>query len=201
MKKYILFQSLIIFLFQCDSNLDLTISGNQCVDLNCQKNINNFLLKIVASIQPYDSENYEQISDTENYLGVHFNATDGYDSEYDILESPNGPGNWVSVYFPHDEWNHPLGDNFTKDIKSNVFQDGDSRLAEWTFVIDTNIYGTIDLSFQTIDEYCYDCIKSIQLVSEDGNYFTNDMNMDNISVSRFLQQNQLLSFNLVIEFN
>ena len=201
MKKYILFQSLIIFLFQCDSNPDLTISGNQCVDLNCQKNINNFLLKIVASIQPYDSENYEQISDTENYLGVHVNATDGYDTEYDILESPNGPGNWVSVYFPHDEWNHPLGDNFTKDIKSNVFQDGDSRLAEWTFVIDTNIYGTIDLSFQTIDEYCYDCIKSIQMVSEDVNYFTNDMNMDNISVSRFLQQNQLLSFNLVIEFN
>ena len=46
-----------------------------------------------------------------------------------------------------------------------------------------------------------DCIKSIQLMSEDGNYFTNDMNMDNISVSRFIQQNQLLSFNLVIEFN
>ena len=201
MKKYILFQSLIFFLLQCDSNPDLTISDNQCVDLNCQKNINNFLLKIVANMQPYDNENLEQISDTENYLGVHFNATDDYDSEYDILESPNGPGNWVSLYFPHNEWNHPLGDNFTKDIKSNVFQDGDSRLAEWTFVIESNIYGTIDLSFQMIDEYCYDCIKSIQLVSEDGNYFTNDMNMDNISVSRFIQQNQLLSFNLVIEFN
>jgi len=201
MKKYILFQSLIFFLLQCDSNPDLTISDNQCVDLNCQKNINNFLLKIVANMQPYDNENLEQISDTENYLGVHFNATDDYDSEYDILESPNGPGNWVSLYFPHNEWNHPLGDNFTKDIKSNVFQDGDSRLAEWTFVIESNIYGTIDLSFQMIDEYCYDCIKSIQLMSEDGNYFTNDMNMDNISVSRFIQQNQLLSFNLVIEFN
>tara|TARA_Y100001954_G_C15725213_1_gene560366 strand:+ start:491 stop:1096 length:606 start_codon:yes stop_codon:yes gene_type:complete len=201
MKKYILFQSLIFFLLQCDSNPDLTISDNQCVDLNCQKNINNFLLKIVANMQPYDNQNLEQISDTENYLGVHFNATDDYDSEYDILESPNGPGNWVSLYFPHNEWNHPLGDNFTKDIKSNVFQYGDSRLAEWTFVIESNIYGTIDLSFQTIDEYCYDCIKSIQLMSEDGNYFTNDMNMDNISVSRFIQQNQLLSFNLVIEFN
>tara|TARA_Y100001935_G_scaffold94_1_gene79 strand:- start:372 stop:977 length:606 start_codon:yes stop_codon:yes gene_type:complete len=201
MKKYILFQSLIFFLLQCDSNPDLTISDNQCVDLNCQKNINNFLLKIVANMQPYDNQNLEQISDTENYLGVHFNATDDYDSEYDILESPNGPGNWVSLYFPHNEWNHPLGDNFTKDIKSNVFQDGDSRLAEWTFVIESNIYGTIDLSFQTIDEYCYDCIKSIQLMSEDGNYFTNDMNMDIISVSRFIQQNQLLSFNLVIEFN
>ena len=201
MKKYILFQSLIFFLLQCDSNPDLTISDNQCVDLNCKKNINNFLLKIVANMQPYDNQNLEQISDTENYLGVHFNATDDYDSEYDILESPNGPGNWVSLYFPHNEWNHPLGDNFTKDIKSNVFQDGDSRLAEWTFVIESNIYGTIDLSFQMIDEYCYDCIKSIQLISEDGNYFTNDMNMDNISVSRFIQQNQLLSFNLVIEFN
>ena len=201
MKKYILFQSLIFFLLQCDSNPDLTISDNQCVDLNCQKNINNFLLKIVANMQPYDNQNLEQISDTENYLGVHFNATDDYDSEYDILESPNGPGNWVSLYFPHNEWNHPLGDNFTKDIKSNVFQDGDSRLAEWTFVIESNIYGTIDLSFQMIDEYCYDCIKSIQLMSEDGNYFTNDMNMDIISVSRFIQQNQLLSFNLVIEFN
>lgn len=201
MKKYILFQSLIFFLLQCDSNPDLTINDNQCVDLNCQKNINNFLLKIVANMQPYDNQNLEQISDTENYLGVHFNATDDYDSEYDILESPNGPGNWVSLYFPHNEWSHPLGDNFTKDIKSNVFQDGDSRLAEWTFVIESNIYGTIDLSFQTIDEYCYDCIKSIQLISEDGNYFTNDMNMDNISVSRFIQQNQLLSFNLVIEFN
>ena len=201
MKKYILFQSLIFFLLQCDSNPDLTINDNQCVDLNCQKSINNFLLKIVANMQPYDNQNLEQISDTENFLGVHFNATDDYDSEYDILESPNGPGNWVSLYFPHNEWNHPLGDNFTKDIKSNVFQDGDSRLAEWTFVIESNIYGTIDLSFQTIDEYCYDCIKSIQLMSEDGNYFTNDMNMDNISVSRFIQQNQLLSFNLVIEFN
>lgn len=201
MKKYILFQSLIIFLLQCDSNPDLIISDNQCIDLNCQENINNFLIKITARMQPYDNQNLEEINDTENYLGVHFNATNEYDSEYDILESPNGPGNWVSLYFPHDEWKHPLGDKFTKDVKSNVFLDMNNKVAEWTFIVESNIYGTVDLSFQAIDEYCYDCIKSIQLFSEDGDYFTTDMNMDNISISRFLQQNQLLSFNLIIEFN
>ncbi len=201
MKKCILFQSLFIFLLQCDSNSSLLESNNQCSQLICKQNSNNFLLKIVASMQPYDNQNFQQISDFENYLGLYDSATNGYDSEYDILESPNGPGNWISLYFPHSDWSHPLGDKFTKDVKSNMFSDMDNKTVQWTFIIDANIYGTVDLSFQTIDDYCYDCIKSVRLISEDGEYFTNDMNLESISISRFLQQNQLLSFNLIIEFN
>ena len=201
MKKYILLQSLLIFLFQCDSNSISISDNNQCYDTICEENNSNFLLQISVSMTPYDNQSFEEIVDSENYFGVHVDATDGYDANYDILESPNGPSSWVSLYFPHAEWNHPLGDNFTQDVKGSLFDSGSDKIVQWMFNVESNIYGTINLSFAAIDDYCYECIKSIKIILEDDIYTSYDMNFNEINISRFLQQNQILSFNLLVEFN
>lgn len=201
MKKYILLQSLLIFLLQCDSNSISISDNNQCYDVICEENNSNFLLQISVSMTPYDNQDFEEIVDSENYFGVHVDATDGYDADYDILESPNGPSSWVSLYFPHAEWSHPLGNNFTQDVKGNFFDSGPDKIVQWMFNVESNIYGTINLSFATIDDYCYECIKSIKIISEDDIYTSYDMNFNEINISRFLQQNQILSFNLLVEFN
>ena len=205
MKKCNLIQYLFIFgfifLFQCNKTSNSIINDNQCSDIICEQNLNDFLVKISVSMTPYDIDNLNMITDSENYFGVSSEATNGYDTDYDILESPNTPGNWISLYFPHPEWGNPLGENFTQDIRGNIISIEHDRTIEWNFNIESNAYGTINLNFEAIDDYCYGCIKSIQLITEEQIYTTNDITFKNINISSFLEQNQILSFNLRIEFN
>ena len=205
MKKYTLLKYLFIFififLFQCNKSSILIVDDSQCPDIVCDQSIDNFLLRVSVSMTPYDDQSFEEIEDSENYFGIYSDATDGYDSDYDILESPNSPSSWVSLYFPHSEWEHPLGDNFTQDIKGNTFADEDNKVVEWTFNVESNIYGTINLVFETIDDYCYDCIKYVKLIVGEDMYIADDMDFNDINISRFLQQYQILSFNLLVEFN
>ena len=205
MKKYTLLQYLFIFnfifLFQCNKNSGSIVDNNECFSIVCEENLSDFRLKVSVSMTPYDNQNFEVILDSENYFGVYSDATDGYDSDYDILESPNEPGNWISLYFPHVEWDHPLGNNFTQDIIGNTFLNQDNRIMEWQFNVESSAYGTINLDFKMLDDYCYDCINTIQLIANDDVYTANDMNFNNINISSFLQQNQILSFNLIIDFN
>ena len=204
MKKNSLFQylffSIFILLNNCDEKSVSTLNNNECVDIVCNQDLSEFLLKISVSMTPYDMDVLDLIGDYENYLGVMSGATDGYDSDYDILESPNGPGNWISLYFPHSDWEHDLGDNFTQDIIGNTLLDLDEKSLEWVFNVESNVEGTINLDFNTISEYCYDCIEYLQLSIDEDVYVTNNMSFSNINVSRFLQQNQILSFNLQIYF-
>ena len=61
-------------------------------------------------------------SDINNQMGMNLNASDGYDSDYDIPEPPSNPTNYISLYFPHPEWNIEIGgmpsENFTSDIRA-----------------------------------------------------------------------------------
>ena len=205
MKKCSLFKYLFIFsfifLFQCSKKSVSIVNNNQCSDIICNQNLNDFLIRVSVSMTPYDNDNLNVITDFENYFGVLSGATSGYDTDYDILESPNSPGNWISLYFPHPEWEHPLGDNFTQDILGNVFLNEDNKILDWQFNIESNSYGTIQLNFETLNDYCYDCIKSIQLIVQDEIYTIENVNFNDINISRFLEQNQILSFNLLMEFN
>ena len=204
MKKNSLFQYLLFIIFllltNCNEKSDSALNNNECVDIVCDQNLNEFLLKISVSMTPYDIDALDLIGDYENYLGVMADATNGYDLEYDILESPNGPGNWISLYFPHPEWEHDLGENFTQDVTGDSVLDLDEKSLEWIFNIESNVEGTINLNFETISDYCYDCIESIQLSIDEDVYIANNMSFSNINISRFLQQNQILSFNLQIHF-
>ena len=83
----------------------------------------------------------------------------------------------------------------------NVFLNEDNKILDWQFNIESNSYGTIQLNFETLNDYCYDCIKSIQLIVQDEIYTIENVNFNDINISRFLEQNQILSFNLLMEFN
>ena len=190
-----------LLLSQCNKNSISQTQINQCDDIICSEVLNDFMLKITVSAAPYDNDMLDVVVDSENYLGVLSLATDGYDSNYDILEPLNNPGNWISLYFPHSDWEHPLGDNFTKDIKGNTFADKDNKIVQWDFNVEANIFGTINLNFEALNQYCYDCINFIELAIDDDVYISDGMNFNNINISRFLQQNQILSFNLTIDFN
>ena len=66
------------------------------------------------------SASQQELEDADNYLGVSVNATDGFDNDFDQIEPPANPGDELRVYFPHPEWSHPLGTNFSADIRSEM---------------------------------------------------------------------------------
>ena len=59
------------------------------------------------------------IFDTNNFLGMKSDALDGYDGAYDIPEPPHAPDRWISLYFPHSDWNSLFGNDFTSDYKKS----------------------------------------------------------------------------------
>ena len=60
------------------------------------------------------------IYDTENFAGISSAATDTFDAGFDVPEPPHAPSQYISLYIPHPEWNHLLGDNFSQDIRANA---------------------------------------------------------------------------------
>jgi len=61
----------------------------------------------------------ERTEDLLPVLGIQSDATDGFDPKYDIPAPPLPPGGRsISLYFPHPEWQTPLGSNFSGDIRS-----------------------------------------------------------------------------------
>jgi len=58
-------------------------------------------------------------TDTDNYIGTSFGASDGFDPDIDLPEPPPPTSNYVQLYFPHPEWGEALV-NFKKDIKYPV---------------------------------------------------------------------------------
>ena len=89
----------------------------------------------------------EMYSDFDNYIGVAQYATDGFDVNYDILEPPPPPNEFISLYFPHTEWDYPLGDNFSQDIQSSTSLDDTTKT--WLFSVITTQDDSIKLKFET----------------------------------------------------
>ena len=141
MKKYSLFRYLFLIIFfiiiKCN-DISNILDNTNCEELVCKSTLNDFIINVSVSMIPYDNELIESISDIENYFGVLKDATDGHDSDYDILEPPNNPGNWISLYFPHPEWENNLGDNFTQDIRGNILEDQEDRTIEWNFNVEVS---------------------------------------------------------------
>ena len=61
-----------------------------------------------------------EIFDSENFAGVASAATDAFDAGFDVPEPPHAPSQYISLYFTHPEWNHPLGANFSQDIRADA---------------------------------------------------------------------------------
>ncbi|MBI90065.1 MAG: hypothetical protein CMG60_08260 [Candidatus Marinimicrobia bacterium] len=54
-------------------------------------------------------------------IGYHENATDGFDQDLDAFTPPSSPApDQVSLSISHSEWDLPLGDDFSIDIRSDI---------------------------------------------------------------------------------
>ena len=110
-----------------------------------------------------------QIEDTENYIGVSEEATNGYDEGIDFPEPPNSPGNYISLYFPHSEWGTMFGgilqENYTEDIKSTALCGTNKR---WDIELYSNSTGMCTLIFDFFEGWddmpCIDSSLSLYMV-------------------------------------
>ncbi|MBC8375789.1 MAG: VCBS repeat-containing protein [FCB group bacterium] len=63
-------------------------------------------------------------ADMMTEIGVHPEATSGFDSALDSPEPPLPPAqSYVSTYFVHSDWNEYIGPRFNRDIRSPILMD------------------------------------------------------------------------------
>ena len=100
-------------------------------------------IQIIAELEPF-SENISNEIDQYNLIGVSESATDAYDSNVDIFDSPN-PNTQFSLFFPHIEWGNSPNDNFSQDIRSNMGLP--DTVIVWDALLTTEIPGEPYLTF------------------------------------------------------
>jgi len=85
----------------------------------------------------------QEAFDTDNMLGVNEQASNGLDD----LDRPEPPviGEYVSVYFPHENWKS-IFTKFSKDFRP---ENEDGYI--WEFAVKTNIRDKVQLTFDTIN--------------------------------------------------
>ena len=203
--RFSIYLFLTVIFFSCDSDSNPSISdffdGICDEEIACNLlDLENFKLGLSASIIPY---NNSAISDTNNYIGIISDATNGYDVGFDFPEPPVNPGNFISLYFPYPEWESILGNNFTQDIRSNILDE--DQFIEWDFNIESNVSGAIELNFEILNEYCYNCIEYIQLSGSDEVYTIKPSDIHTFSFTPYMPpglppSEMILSFNLKIGF-
>ena len=94
-------------------------------ELNILVKLNDDGLQIIEQILPFFQPSFNLTVDLVKAIGekrdipmVLESVT--FDDNYDVLEPPTTPGSNVSLYFPHDEWDYLLGDNFSTDTRPEV---------------------------------------------------------------------------------
>ena len=96
----------------------------------------------------------ELIYDIYNELGMRPEASDGYDSELDIPEPPvtGGLDYWLSLSFPHPEWNLGIGgvpqEYFTSDLRE--LKDLSKSIQVWDTALLSSAPGSGQLEFNFI---------------------------------------------------
>jgi hypothetical protein len=117
-------------------------------------------LQLVATIDSYDQFQFSGytadewlLTDNENYLGAATDASWGYDSNHDTPEPPNGPGNFIKLFFDHPEWNE-WATHYTEDIVLDDDAFFSTNLTVWNGRIESDVPGstTITLHVQSAEE-------------------------------------------------
>jgi len=85
------------------------------------------------------------VSDLDNTLGIADGATDGFDGLFDVPEPPSSPGNFVTGYFSHPEWESVLGERFMTDIRAPY--DPGTEMKTWPFVVETDLGDSVTMAF------------------------------------------------------
>jgi len=129
--------------------------------------------------------------DIGNVLGVQLGATDGYDADLDFPETPPAPTDFVSLYFPHPEWESPFGDNFTSDIRAATRFEETQLI--WDFTIETDLLDE-DFELNCIPSPAWDDSLPAFLYDLDtGDYF--DVRQDTVEISSL---NGLRNFTMAV---
>ena len=188
--------SLLLIFFGCNQNIDGCLDVEAC-NYNPDANVNDesceyggltsdWNIQIITSMQPWNI--LDTIFDENNILGVSDSTSDDFDS-MDAPEPPSPPGNWISGYFYHPEWDSIFGDNFTQEYKSNQF----CGTKEWDFIVKANSPGPMELFF--IFNNVPDSVQ-ISLVGEESTIIS-----DSLVVSSMLEENVPKEFLIKVDIN
>ena len=188
--------SLLLIFFGCNQNIDGCLDAEAC-NYNPDANVDDgsceyggltsdWNIQIIASMQPWNI--LDTIFDENNILGVSDSTSDDFDS-MDAPEPPSPPGNWISGYFYHPEWDSIFGDNFTQEYKSNQF----CGTKEWDFIVKANSPGPMELLF--IFNNVPDSVQ-LSLVSEESITIS-----DSLVVSSVLEENVPKEFLIKVDIN
>ena len=128
--------------FDCDGVclIDIDCDGVCGGEGNIPSFTDDWYIQVIASMEPWNI--LDTIFDENNILGVSDSASDDFDS-MDAPEPPSQPGNWISGYFYHPEWDSLFGDNFTQEYQSNEF----CGTKEWNFTVEANSLGPLEIEF------------------------------------------------------
>ncbi len=106
----------------------------------------------------------DETVDTENFAGVASRSDNGWDDK-DLVEPPP-IGEYVSLYFPHPEWQKPL-DRYSDDMRSPA-----TLNQRWDFVVESNISREmVTLEIAGLQEV--EPALAVYLVDEELNYKQN----------------------------
>ena len=197
MKKSFFLIKLLIFCISCDETNDLVGANDECDDSVCTNIINDFTIKLSGSMIPFGNYTMEAIYDNENYFGVSYLATNEYDKKFDIFEPPSSAGNWISIFFPHSEWNQELGNNFTQDIRYSIITNDENKI-EWIFHVQSNIYGLVNFDIEMENNLCDYCLKSFEFIVDGESFFYQNDNF--LNQSFFIESNNLMLCKIILEF-
>ena len=189
---------LLLIFFSCNQNIDGCLDVEAC-NYNPDANVDDgsceygrltsdWNIQIIASMQPWYNYNLDIVFDENNILGVSDSTSDDFDS-MDAPEPPSPPGNWISGYFYHPEWDSIFGDNFTQEYKSNQF----CGTKEWDFIVKANSPGPMELLF--IFNNVPDSVQ-LSLVNEGSTTIS-----DSLVVSSVLEENVPKEFLIKVDIN
>lgn len=91
-------------------------------------------------------------NDLENRIGVADSATTGFDSAFEDLEPPAGPGESIRLFFSRPEWLHPLGDEFSSDVRPPINLSDTAEVWDFDVVSTSSGLATLTFDFATIPE-------------------------------------------------
>ncbi len=89
--------------------------------------------------------------DTGNFAGALAGATDGLDYDYDALEPPHAPSNYVSLYFFHDDWSPFLGDRYMTDYRASYDPAAETKV--WPVQVATDQVGPVVLTCEVSEGF------------------------------------------------
>jgi len=150
------------------------------------------MVQVVAEINGWGMGGDFIVDDTANYFGVNPLATDEYDGEFDIPESPPPPGNFILFYFPHYDWDVPFGEKFTQDIRFENEPILNGNGINWEGELYSEMDGEASLVF-ILEEDFPECLVNIIIDEENFNIVNGDTVFT--SINAFQEKSVLINVN------